>query len=60
LRGIERGPQKVVSLWVRIHGAALLKPEFTPTQPVLADPKSTHAIRRQALLAGDPAELFNQ
>ena len=30
LRGIERGPQKVVSLWVRIHGAALLKPEFTP------------------------------
>ena len=30
LRGIERGPQKVVSLWVRIHGAALLKPEFSP------------------------------
>jgi hypothetical protein len=30
LRGIERGPQKVVSLWVRIHGAALLKPESSP------------------------------
>ena len=30
LRRIERGPQKVVSLWVRIHGAALLRPEFTP------------------------------
>src|ERR1700731_1986318 len=29
LRRIERGPQKVVSLWVRIHGAALLKLEFS-------------------------------
>ena len=54
LRGIERGPQKVVSLWVRIHGAALLKPEFSPDAE---GARSKERSRRESVVIQTPFSL---